>query len=58
MVRYLLLISILLLLLQASFCIHLAHEENDDQKVKVDFYYQTICPHSKSFVLGPLKEAA
>lgn len=32
-------------------------DENDD-KVKVDFYYESLCPYCQQFISGALKTAA
>jgi thiol-disulfide isomerase/thioredoxin len=46
------------LLFVATFAFKLDKIRADDGKVKVDFYYESLCPYCQQFIERSLKQAA
>lgn len=51
-------VTLVSLMLASALAMHMNHFQPRMDKVKVDLYFQSICPESKEFIKGPLKVAA
>lgn len=48
----------LALLASTSLAWNIRVNNGDDQKVKIDFFYESLCPYCQQFMAGALKTAA
>lgn len=51
-------IAVLALLLQLAPAMNLVTYTPNDDKVKVDFYFESLCPYCQQYIVGSLKKAA
>ncbi len=49
---------LLALVLSAVSCIEIAQIQENDDRVKVDYYFESLCPYCQQFIVGQLKTAA
>ncbi len=51
-------LALLLLLVSASAFTIQQNQPSNDDRVKIDFYYESLCPYCQQFITGSLKTAA
>lgn len=49
---------LLALVLTAASCIDVIQNTENDDRVKVDYYFESLCPYCRDFIVGQLKTAA
>ena len=58
MIKHILLLAVLFIAVTSFNIFNIRQHTPNDDRVKIDFFYESLCPYCQQFIVGSLKTAA